>query len=222
MPVDVVSPGQVKSLIRKAISTYGALDILVNCAGVQAPIGALKDADINQWIRNIQINLIGTMLCSKAALPYMLKKKKGVIINFSGGGAASARKNFSAYASSKAGVVRFTETLAKELRESGIRVNVIAPGAVDTRMLDEIIRNPARAGNEEVAMARNAKLAKNKASPAAELALFLASDDARGISGKFISALWDDWKNLSKGRALKSPSAFTLRRIDGRNFVEAK
>jgi NAD(P)-dependent dehydrogenase (short-subunit alcohol dehydrogenase family) len=219
---DITKPNQVKKLVKKTETIYGAVDILVNTAGIQKPIGPLTEINENDWIKNINTNLIGTMLCCKYVLPFMISKRKGKIINFSGGGATFPRPYFSAYASSKAGIVRFTETIAMEVRKVGVDINAIAPGGIYTKMLEEIINAGKKAGNE---LNDAIKIKKMKASPelAVELCVFLASEDSNGITGKLISAVWDDWKNLKNnlGKTINS-SLFTLRRVDGTKIVEIK
>jgi len=220
MVVDVSNVSQVKMLINQTMKSFRTIDVLVNAAGVQGPIGALIDVDAQEWIQNIHINLVGTMLCCKAILPTMTQKRRGKIINFSGGGATFPRPYFSAYAVSKVGIVRLTETLAQEVKGYGIDVNAIAPGVVNTKMLDEIIEAGERAGEKEVQEAIRKK--QNGATPpeiAAELAVFLASDESNGLTGRIISAIWDNWKSGDfKTMAEANPDWGTLRRIDERNF----
>lgn len=221
---DVSDETQVKRLINKTMESFGNIDILINAAGVQAPIGPLIDINVQEWVKNIRINLIGTMLCCKTVLPIMIKKRKGKIINFSGGGATSPRPYFSAYAVSKVGVVKLTEILAQEVKEYGIDVNAIAPGVVNTRMLDEIIQAKEKAGSKE---AREAIMRKKKGATlpevAGELAVFLASEESNGLTGRLISAVWDDWKDVNfKNMLMKDYDWGTLRRIDRRNFERIK
>ena len=220
MPIDVSNMNEVKRLINQTLESLSTIDILVNAAGVQSPIGPLMDVNAEEWIQNIHINLIGTMLCCKAVLPIMIKKRKGKIINFSGGGATSPRSHFIAYAASKVGVVKLTESLAQEVNEYRIDVNAIDPGTVNTRMLDEIIEAGERAGSKE---AREAIMIKqNGGTPpevSGELAIFLASEESNGLTGRLISAVWDDWKSDNFRNILGANSDWgTLRRIDGRNF----
>jgi len=221
---DVACVKKVKKFINKTLSSYGKIDILVNAAGLQAPIGAFIDVDSKDWIKNIHVNLIGTMLCCKHILPVMLSQKAGKIINFSGGGATSPRPNFSAYAVSKTAIVRFTEILAMEVKEYGISVNAISPGAINTRMHKEIIEAGTRAGERErIAALKIIKDGGASAKLVSELALFLASDASDGLTGKLISANWDKWKDLDKQmQHINDSSLYTLRRIDGVNFVEVK
>jgi 3-oxoacyl-[acyl-carrier protein] reductase len=146
----------------------------------------------------------------------MIKRRSGVIINFSGGGATSSRPNFSAYATAKAGIVKFTEVLADELKPYRIRINAIAPGAVNTKMLDEILKIGRKAGNVELAAAKKRALEGGiSAELAAELAVFLASSDSANLSGRLVSAVWDDWKHWSKKyiKKIMAGESLTLRRV---------
>jgi 3-oxoacyl-[acyl-carrier protein] reductase len=221
---DVSSIDDVKNLATQTESAFGKIDILVNAAGVQQPIGPFIETDAHEWIRNININLIGTMLCCKYALPSMISQGRGKIINFSGGGATGPRPYFSAYACSKTAIVRFTEITAIELKDKGIDVNAIAPGAINTNMIKEILEAGEKASGKELAEAKMI-MEKGGASPAvaAGLAVFLASGDSDGLTGRLISALWDEWRNYKDCIAeICCSSLCTLRRIDGKNFVEKK
>lgn len=216
-----VSDGAEK-VVSETLNAFAGVDILVNCAGIQTPIDLFKDVSIDDWITNIRINLVGTAICCKAVLPIMMDRHRGKIINFSGGGATSARPRFTAYACSKAAVVRFTETLAMEVKDYGIDVNAIAPGPVNTRMLREIAEAGDKAGKEELSKAKKV-IAQGGTPPerAGELAVFLASEASNGITGRLISAVWDGWKDFDARIAqITDSSLYTLRRIDGRNFVE--
>lgn len=224
IPADVSKERDVQNLLELTLNQYDTVDILVNAAGVQGPINPFIEVDMQEWINNIHINLIGTVLCCKAVLPTMMGKKQGKIINFSGGGAASPRPNFSAYACSKAAIVRFTETLALEAKDYGIDVNAISPGIVNTRMIEEIIKAGSKSGEKELSLALE-QSQKGGTPPElpAELAIFLASEDSNGLTGRLISAVWDDWKNFNKNIGdITNSSLYTLRRIDGRNFVERR
>jgi 3-oxoacyl-[acyl-carrier protein] reductase len=146
----------------------------------------------------------------------MKTNKRGKIINLSGGGATAPRPNFSAYGAAKAGVVRLTETLADELMSFNIQVNAIAPGAVNTQMLDEVLAAGVEAGAELSAAERRKHEGGTPPSLAAELAVFLASTYSDSLTGKLISAVHDDWRawNEQTMAALSSSAWLTLRRID--------
>jgi NAD(P)-dependent dehydrogenase (short-subunit alcohol dehydrogenase family) len=190
------------------------IDALVNCAGIQAPIGLFVNDTLEAWEANIAVNLFGTVHATKAVLPFMTKHG-GSIINFAGGGASSSRPNFSAYAVAKAGVVKFTEILADEMKPR-IRVNAISPGGVNTAMLAEVLKVGARAGKQELVRAKK-QLQDGGVSPeqAAALAVFLASSDSRGLTGRLISAPWDPWRTWDKKAIAKimATEKLTLRRV---------
>lgn len=222
---DVARRADVERGVALALEVFDGIDVLVNAAGIYGPIGPLAECDMDCWAAAIGTNLMGTAYVLRAVLPGMIARRKGCVINFSGGGAVSPFPRFSAYSAAKAAVVRLTETVAEEVKEYGVRVNAIAPGAVNTRMLDEALAAGAqRVGKEFYAKAREQK-SKGGTSPerAAELAVFLASPEAAGITGRLISAVWDDWKSLAgRGAELAGSAMYTLRRIDGRNFEEVR
>ncbi|VVB64529.1 L-rhamnose 1-dehydrogenase (NADP(+)) [uncultured archaeon] len=206
---DISHRREVDQMVNKAVQTFGKIDILVNNAGVQGPIGPVVENDIDQWIKTVNVNLIGTFLCTRAVLPAMIRQNKGKIINLSGGGATSPRPRFSAYAASKAAVVRLTETIAEEVKDYNIQVNAIAPGAVNTRMQEEVL-----ASGDVVAMQEARRILTTVGIPpekAAELAVFLASDASNGLTGRLISAAWDDWKMMDIKKVMSS-DLYTLRR----------
>lgn len=221
---DIAHAPDVDRLVGETIQRFSRIDVLVNSAGIYGPIGSLQQNDPQHWIQAIQINLIGTMLCTRAVLPHMIQQQSGSVINMSGGGAVSPFPNFSAYSASKAAVVRFTETVAEEVRSHRVRLNAIAPGAVNTRLLDEALAAAEACGKEFLEKCRQQK--QNGGTPpekAAELAVFLASDESIGITGKLVSAVWDDWRSIPQHLSdIAGTPLFTMRRIDGRNFVERK
>lgn len=219
-PADVSDLQSVELLVKATLQRFGRIDILVNNAGIQGPIGPIEEVDSAQWVRTIEINLFGSIWLCQAVLPTMKRQQQGKIIQLSGGGAANPKPNFCAYAISKAAIVRFTETLAEEVREFKIDVNAIAPGALNSRMLDEVLA----VGPVKVGQAFFDKAIKQKESGGAgfelgaELALFLASEASNGITGKLISAVWDNWERWPEHiDELRTGDVYTLRRIVGRD-----
>jgi len=215
LKADVSNKEQVEKSIDLAVREFGTIDILVNDAAIQGTIGPLVDNDVKKWIETIHINLIGVFLCCRSVLPHMIKKRRGKIINFSGGGATSPRPYFSAYGVSKTAIVRLTETLAKEVEPFNIQVNAIAPGTVNTRMLQQVLEAGTAAGEDELEHCK--QQLESGGTPAelpAALALYLASDESDGLTGRLISAVWDDWQNMTeKIPVIKSSELYTLRRI---------
>jgi NAD(P)-dependent dehydrogenase (short-subunit alcohol dehydrogenase family) len=213
---DVSSREQMQELFRRIEQEIGLADVLVNNAGVYGPKGPSESVDLEEWCRALEINLLGTFIPTRFAVAQMKKKGSGKIINLSGGGATNPLPRFSAYAASKAAVVRLTETLAEELRVFSIAVNAIAPGALNTRLLDEVLE----AGPELVGSAFYQKALNQRETGGAPiekgvaLCVYLASAASDGITGKLISALWDPWEKLHDFRTeLASSDIYTLRRI---------
>lgn len=214
---DVSEQDDVRRLVSETLEKFGQVDVLVNNAAVLGPLGSVESLDIKNWLKTIEINLCGTVLMSKELIPHFKSRKQGRIINLSGGGATIGRPNFSAYAASKAAVVRFTETLAQELADHGITVNVVAPGALNTEMLEYTLA----AGVDVVGETAFKQCREQKQtggdpieSPC-QLCVFLASDKASKISGRLISAKWDNWNALAQhADQLVNSDIYTLRRID--------
>ena len=191
------------------------LDVMVNNAGIQGPIGFSWENDWGDWQQTLQVNLLAPVALCRHAVEWMKTNHHGKIINLSGGGANGPRPRFSAYATSKAALVRFSETLAEETREYGIDVNCIAPGPMNTRMLDEIVNSGQQAGAAEYEAAL--KVRREEAPSierASNLAVFLASSASDGITGRLISAKWDPWQTLpTRKTELANSDIYTLRRI---------
>jgi len=221
---DISDSKDVERLFAAAADEFGSVDILVNCAGIQEPIGGFNDANINDWVENIHVNLIGIAMCCKAALPGMIEKKAGKIINFSGGGAGYSRPNFSAYAVSKAGVVRLTEILADELRDFNIQVNAVSPGMIETKMLNGILEaGPEKSGRDFEQVLQRAEKGFDSVENAADLVCWLASENSKWLTGKLISAVWDPWREWKDSAPVViDRDLYTLRRIDGRRYMISK
>ena len=213
---DVSRPDDVQNLVESALHRLPRLDGLVNNAGVYGPKGSTEEVNWEEWMRTVELNLMGTVILCRAVLPSFRKQGHGKIVNLSGGGATSPLPRFSAYSASKAAVVRFTETLAEEMRDEGVNVNAIAPGALNTRLLDEVIA----AGPEDVGLSMYETSIKQKEQgggsleEAAALCVFLLSNASNNVTGRLISAVWDKWRNLPEQCAeLDGTDIYTLRRI---------
>jgi len=216
---DLAEASAVGRLVDEIKEVTPRLDVLINNAAVQGPIGILCENQISAWQQTIQVNLLAPVALCHGLMPMMTRQAAASIINLSGGGATTARANFSAYASAKAGLVRFSETIAEELKETRIRVNCIAPGAMKTAMLNEILIKGSAAGVREASLAGEVfESGGASMDRVADLALFLASDASAGITGKLISAVWDDWEQWPNHvRELSMSDVYTLRRISGRD-----
>ena len=216
LQLDVTDAKQVSETVAQTERTFGRIDVLVNNAGVYGPMGPIDDVAWAEWEQAVRVNLFGSVLCCRAVLPHFRANGYGKIIQLSGGGATSPLPRLSAYAASKAAVVRFAETLAEELRDTGIDVNAVAPGALNTRLLDEVIEaGPRRVGDSfyQRALEQQATGGTPLDLPT-RLVVFLASSASDGISGKLISAPWDPWEELpSHADDLRETDVYTLRRI---------
>jgi len=192
------------------------LDVMINNAAIQGPIGSTWENDMETWRSTLQVNLLAPVALCRAFVPWMAETGGGSIINLSGGGATGPRSNFSAYATAKAGLVRFGETLAEEAKLLGVRINCIAPGAMKTAMLAEVLNiGIETAGSREYGLAEKVFHDGGASMDrVAALCLFLASDAAKGITGKLISAIWDDWEDFPNHLSeLQQSDVYTLRRI---------
>jgi NAD(P)-dependent dehydrogenase (short-subunit alcohol dehydrogenase family) len=217
---DLAQPGEVERVVEIAKSLFPKLDALVNNAGIQGAIGPVWENDWDEWLETVRVDLLAPVGLCRLIVPWMIENGGGNIINLSGGGATGPRANFSAYATAKAGLVRFSETLAEELKPHNIQVNCIAPGAMGTAMLEEIVaKGEAVTGKKEYEIAARVLRERGVSMQrVAELCHFLMSDASNGITGKLISAMWDDWEQWPEHRdELRSSDVYTLRRITGRD-----
>ena len=213
---DVSREEDVRRLTAEAFAAFGRVHILVNNAGVYGPMGSIDQVHWAEWVRSIEINIYGSVLPIRAILPHFREHRYGKVIQLSGGGATTPLPRITAYAAAKAAIVRLAESVALDVKEEGIDVNSIAPGALNTRMMSELIA----AGPESVGQAffdRMSKLAEEGGTPlerGAALAVFLASADSDGITGRLLSAPWDPWEALQQHRGdLDASDIYTLRRI---------
>ncbi len=216
MPADVSVPGDVERLVAGTLKRLGGLDVLVANAGVYGPKGPIEAIDWQEWVRAVEINLNGTVLCCRAVLPHFKARRAGKIIVLSGGGATKPMPFFSSYAATKAAVVRFVETLAGEVAGFGIDCNCVAPGALNTRLLEEVLRaGPDRVGHSFYeASLKQKEAGGDSLEQGAALCVFLASRESDGITGKLLSAKWDPWADLPHRREeLAASDIYTLRRI---------
>jgi len=222
---DVSNTADVEAMVKKTFDHFKKIDILVNNAGIYGPIGCFIENDIELWKKTVDINLIGTAICTRLVLPHMVKAKRGKIINLSGGGSGGLpQPTISAYVTSKMAVVRFTEVIADEVKEHNIQVNSIAPGAVNTRLLDQILAAGDKV--DKKFLERSMKQLETGGTPpekAAKLALFLASEESDGITGKLLSAVWDDYRSFpGKLREVRDSQIYTVKRIDEVKYKEVK
>jgi NAD(P)-dependent dehydrogenase (short-subunit alcohol dehydrogenase family) len=217
---DLACLGEIHLFVEMAKSMFPRLDALINNAGIQGSVGPLWKNNREEWFGTLNVDLLAPVELCRLIVPWMMENGGGSIINLSGGGATGPRVNFSAYATAKAGLVRFSETLAEELKPYNVRVNCIAPGAMGTAMLEEVVtKGEAAAGKKEYEDAfRVLREGGVPMQRVAELCNFLASDASNCITGKLISALWDNWEHWPEHiDELRTSDVYTLRRIVGRD-----
>jgi NAD(P)-dependent dehydrogenase (short-subunit alcohol dehydrogenase family) len=203
---------EVCAAAERMCAKFGSFDVLVAAAGVQGPVGPFLTNRAKAWNETIETNLIGAVNCCRAALPFMVEKRSGKIILVVGGGSGHSRPNFSAYAASKAALVRFAECLADEVLDDNVQVNCVSPGGAYTHMTDEILNaGEERAGRREIEDAQQVRVTGG-VSPEKQinLALFLASERSNHITGKLIHVN-DDWRRFE--RENMKPELYTLRRV---------
>jgi NAD(P)-dependent dehydrogenase (short-subunit alcohol dehydrogenase family) len=213
---DVSKTADIDAVFEATQKAFGGLEILVNNAGVHGPIGPIETLDFDAWVAAIAVNLFGPVHASRRAIEVFKPAGHGKIINISGGGATSPQPGLTAYGASKAALVRVTETLAHELRGTGIDVNAVAPGALATRLTRELAdAGPSKIG-ENYHSRVEAMLKGGGASPekAAALCVYLGSRNSDGVSGRLISAAWDPWPFDATARAdMDGSDIYALRRI---------
>ncbi len=223
LALDVSNLNNLKDLRNFLIKEKIEIDGLVNCAGVYGPIGNTLDLELKDFQDAFNINFFGTLNMIHTTNDFFKDKIKKKIINFSGGGASSPFPYYSAYATSKAAIVRLTENLAAELKDDSFDINCVAPGFVLTRLHKKTISaGPEKMGHEFYNNTK--KMIKNGGvSPlfVCKLVSFLLSELSDGITGKFISANWDKWSDVKYlEKIIKNKDFATLRRIDDKNFFQ--
>lgn len=207
---DVSNYEQVEGWSRYFLDAEIDIDAIINCAGTQGELGRIEKTDPKAWIDTVNTNLIGTYNVIRAFYPTMRRLKRQKIVCLAGGGAANGRAYFSAYATAKTGVVRLVESMA--LEEPSLDINAVAPGAIKTNIIDGPLKvGPSVIGEVEYNKALKQSQQGDDPEPALSLIEWLISDKSDGVSGRFISAIWDDWRNINSTNI--SSDKFKLRRV---------
>jgi len=216
-PCDVSRAEEINAFVARSVQHMGGLDGIVLNAGIYGPMGPTATVDLQEWTQAMEINLFGVLLPARAVIPIFQRQRHGRIVMVSGGGATKALPNISAYSASKTAAVRLAECLALELEEDNIQVNSVAPGALNTRLVDQVLA----AGPEQIGESfyqQNLAWKKNGAtSPqlACQLILWLLGPQCPAkLSGRLLSAPWDSWQQLPDQEViLQNPDIYRLRRI---------
>ncbi|PTX92599.1 SDR family oxidoreductase [Opitutus sp. ER46] len=214
---DVADWAQVARAASEITATWPHADGLIACAGIQGEVGRALTADPARWSATVRANLDGTYYALRACDSLLARTpRRAKVICFSGGGATKSRPRFSAYGVAKTGVVRLVETIADEERGRPYDINAIAPGAINTRLTEEVLAlGPDVVGAAEFAAAQKQKATGGASlDKALGLVEWLLSPASDGITGRLISAPWDPWSSLdTKAAALATSDIYTLRRI---------
>ena len=199
---------------QRSFDRYGAIYGVIAAAAVSGPIGSFIENDFDDWKRAIDINLNGTALTVHVAYPFMKDPAGGRVILFSGGGQGPL-ENFSSYVTAKGAIWRFAETVGAELCDKNIFVNAIAPGAVNTFFLDDVLSAGPQKVGERIYQKSLEQKKNGGQSPekAAELCLYLLSEESRGLWGKTLSAIWDPYRQIKNTAEVSQTDLFTYRRV---------
>lgn len=214
---NVANWSEVEGAFRQIGASWQHIDGLVCCAGAHGEVGPAVGADPARWSATIRTNLDGTFNSIRAAYGLMVRApRRAKIVCFAGGGATKARSNFSAYGVAKTGIVRLVETIAEEEIQAPLDINAVAPGAIATRLTDEIISlGPDIAGQAEFDSALKQKAGGGASlEHALDLVEWLLSPKSDGITGRLLSAPWDPWHGLAEHtQNIARSDVYTLRRI---------
>lgn len=209
---DVTDPEQLSVAVERARLYFrSSIDILICAAVSLGPLESFVDAPLKSWSRTIETNLMGVVNSCKVVLPEMIKNRSGKIIALACDLDSVPRSSFSAYTTSKAAIVRFTEALAMEVMDHNVQVNCFDPGPAYTSLTDEIITARDKLESRVIEAAEETRRTGG-ASPEAQVGhvKFLASEQSNHITGKLVHVT-DDWKKLRS--ASLRPDAMTLRRV---------
>ena len=210
---DVTDRAQVENAVAQTLNRYGVIDVMVNNAGNTGQIGPLWTLDPDRWANTISVHVLGTYYGCRAAIPPMLERGSGRIVNMSGVGGP----NDTSYDAAKTAIINMTENLSIELTGTGITVNAISPGSIHTRMWEEVRDMAYEAGDMEMYEKGVQVTSGGGASieRAAQLAVILGSDQCGSLSGRLIRANLDTFEDIpANADAIMASDAYLLRRVD--------
>lgn len=186
--MDLADEASIRDMVKQTLARFGKIDVLVNNSGIVTPFREVRDLPTDEWDRTFAINLRGTFLCCKAVLPAMMARRRGKIVNLAAGVVDErVHVGMSAYCASKAGVINFTRQLAAEVREFGLNVNCLDPGAVKTSMAEQFEVNETNRQwlLRQQTVEDDARRFRDEGD-IVPLLLFLASDESRALNGRFL------------------------------------
>ena len=158
--VNVADYGQVEKAFADTEKAIGAIDILINNAGINGPVAPVWEYPLEAWDRVLAVDLTGVFYCSRVAIPHMRARSYGRIINVASIAGKEGNQGIAAYASAKAGVIGFTKSLARELVDSGILVNAIAPAITETDLFKEMTPEHIALAKSRIPMGRTLQVAE--------------------------------------------------------------
>lgn len=181
--IDITSADSVSKAVAAVVAKFGKIDILVNNAGTAGKVGTLVDQTEEEWRRVIDINLMGVFLCTRAVMPLLRKQGYGRVVNLASIAGKEGNPNMSAYSATKAAVIGFTKSVAKEVATENICVNAVAPAVVQTKILDQLTPQQVSYMTDKIPMRRT-----GKPEEIAAVVHFLASPDCSFVTGQCYDA----------------------------------
>lgn len=205
---DVTDQDAVGELVSATVRAFGPPDLLVNAAGTWKHVGPVETADADRWWGDVEVNVRGTFLCTRAVLPWMTERRAGRIVNVSSYAGIAARPYATGYAASKAAVLRFSDSLAAELMNSGVRVFVVSPGFVHTRLVEDIAASEAGRRYLPELSSRTDAVEPERTG---QLVLQIAGGKLDPLAGRFIHVLDDVDEMLDRAAEIEERDLYTLR-----------
>jgi NAD(P)-dependent dehydrogenase (short-subunit alcohol dehydrogenase family) len=216
LSADVTDLQAVEYAVERIEQWLGPIDILVNNVALSGPIGPLWEIDADEWMRTMDVNMRGTFICARAVLPSMVARRRGCIVNLASSAGAHRWPQVSAYAVSKAAVIKFTENLAMETRHSGVAVFAVHPGTVAAGMTEDLLSAdvPGDSPAGQVANWFRQQFDQGRGVPperAGDLAVTLASGRADALSGRYLTVYDDVEELIERAAEIRRDDLYTLR-----------